>query len=255
MEEQKTRSFAGAADRRALRFHVSNAASEPNRSDNHPAPALNLFSESSVCSTEISPNCLNLTNRVNILLVHSHERRWERLCKPSSYEMNDTKAEQLEELYRSESARLERIAVRKVGYGTGADVVQDTFVRLWGKALEQIVLTPAYLSRCVRNAAIDQLRSDKRSARLPELITEEQYAAPIPTPQQIIVAVDGLRHIDRVINQLPVRTRHIFVLNRLHDCTYDEIAVTLGISYSTVEREIAKALLACRAALDAVASD
>lgn len=170
-------------------------------------------------------------------------------------DMSDTKAEQLEQLYRSESARMERIAVRKVGHVNGADVVQDTFARLWSKALEQVVLTPAYLSRCVRNAAIDQLRSDRRLARLPELITEEQYAAPVPTPQQITLAVDGLRHIDRVIHQLPDRTRHIFALSRLHDCTYDEIATALGVSYSTVEREIAKALLACRAALDEAASD
>lgn len=169
--------------------------------------------------------------------------------------MNDIKAEQLEQLYRSESARLERIAIRKVGHGSGADVVQDTFARLWAKALEQIVLTPAYLSRCVCNAAIDQLRSDKRSARLPQLITEEQYIAPAPTPQQIIIAIDALRHVDRVIGQLPERTRHIFVLNRTHDCTYDEIATALGISYSTVEREIAKALLACRAALDDTVPD
>jgi len=169
--------------------------------------------------------------------------------------MSDTKAKQLEEFYRSERSRLERIAIRKVGHGTGADVVQDTFARLWGKALEQIILTPAYLSRCVRNAAIDQLRSDRRMARLPEFITEEQYAAPVPTPQQIVVAVDGLRHVDQVINALPERTRHIFVLNRLHDCTYDEIAATLGISYSTVEREIAKALMACRLAIEDVVPD
>lgn len=174
---------------------------------------------------------------------------------PSGHDMNETKSERLEELYRSESARMERIAARKVGHASGADVVQDTFTRLWGKALEQIVLTPAYLTRCVRNAAIDQLRSDKRLARLPELITEEQYASPMPTPLQITLAVDGLRHVDRAINQLPERTRHVFALNRLHDCTYDEIAAALGISYSTVEREIAKALLACRAALDDAVPD
>lgn len=169
--------------------------------------------------------------------------------------MSDTKAEQLEEIYRSERSRLERMAVRKVGHGAGADVVQDTFARLWGKALEQIVLTPAYLSRCVRNAAIDQIRSDRRMARLPDLITAEQYAAPVSTPQQIVVALDGLRHVDRVINELPERTRHIFVLNRLHDCTYDEIAFTLGISYSTVERELAKALMACRSVIEDVATN
>lgn len=169
--------------------------------------------------------------------------------------MNDTKTQKLEQLYRSERSRLERIAARRVGHGTGDDVVHDTFARLWDKAVEHIVLTPAYLSRCVRNAAIDQMRSNKRLARLPDLVTEEQYAAPVPTPQQIVIAVDELRHIDQVINNLPDRTRQIFILNRMHDCTYDEIAVALGISYSTVEREIAKALLACRSTIKGDTSD
>ena len=169
--------------------------------------------------------------------------------------MSDSKTQKFERLYRSERSRLERIASRRVGHGAGDDVVQDTFARLWDKALEQIVLTPAYLSRCVRNAAIDQTRADKRRSRLPELITEEQYAAPVPTPQQIVIAVDGIRHIDRAISELPDRTRQIFILNRMHDCTYDEIAVALGISYSTVEREIAKALLACRSPIKAAPSD
>jgi RNA polymerase sigma-70 factor (ECF subfamily) len=45
---------------------------------------------------------------------------------------------------------------------------------------------------------------------------------------------------------LPERTRQIFLLNRVHACSYDEIAAAFGLSYSTVEREIARALLACR---------
>lgn len=166
------------------------------------------------------------------------------------HDMSDAKAEKIERLYRSERSRLERLAARKVGQGAGDDVVQDTFTRLLDKAIEHIVLTPAYVSRCVRNAAIDQLRSDRRRNRLPDLITEEQYAPPVPTPQQIVVASDGIRQIDQAINSLPERTRQIFILNRMHDCTYDEIAVVMGISYSTVEREIAKALLACRIAAE-----
>lgn len=164
--------------------------------------------------------------------------------------MSDAKAEKLEKLYRSERTRLERVAARRVGAATGADVVQDTFTRLWDKAVEHIVLTPVYLNRCVRNASIDQLRRDRRIAQLPHLITEEQYAAPVPTPQQIVTASDGLRQIDRIIHGLPERTRHVFLLNRVHGCTYEEIAAALGISSSTVEREIAKALMAFRSGQD-----
>ena len=82
------------------------------------------------------------------------------------------------------------------------------------------------------------------------MLTEEQYAAPVATPEQIVIAINDVRQIDGAIRSLPERARHIFLLNRIHGCSYDEIAGALNISYSTVERDIAKALLSCKNATE-----
>jgi len=161
-------------------------------------------------------------------------------------EIVTSRSNEIERLYNSERLRLERMVTRKVGPSQASDVVQDVFARIWEKVKEHGVLTPSYLSRCASNSAIDRLRVEKRHQTLAEKITADQYAAPVATPLQIVEAKDGIRHLDATIRLLPERTRHIFLLNRVHGCTYQEIAATMGLSYIMVEREMAKALIACR---------
>ncbi len=158
-------------------------------------------------------------------------------------------SEEIEDIYRSEHKRLERLASRKVGPSTAADVVHDVFARIWEKAKDQIAPSPPYLSRCTQNAAIDQLRVEKRFRAYQQNLTEEQYAQPVATPLEITAARDDLRRLDVTIRALPERTRHIFLLNRVHGFTYEEISEGLGYSRSMVERDMAKALLACTEAV------
>lgn len=157
-----------------------------------------------------------------------------------------TKQSEIESLYASERGRLERLAGRKVGRSNAADVVQDVFAAVWSRAMEHITLTPAYLSRATQYMAISQFRAEQRHERLLGGLREEQYAPPVIQPDQIVAARQEVRQLQTAIAGLPERTRQVFLLNRLHNCTYDEIAFALNISYSTVEREIARALLACK---------
>ncbi|MGE7469317.1 RNA polymerase sigma factor [Bosea sp. NPDC003192] len=155
----------------------------------------------------------------------------------------------IESLYMLEQHRLERLAARRVGASNAADVVQDVFITLWTRAREQIGCSSAYLTRATHYTAISHLRAARRRASLPLRLTEEQYVAPVVLPDQAVAARQDLARLDDAIAALPERTRQVFLLNRLHACSYEEIASALGLSYSTVEREIARALLACRDAL------
>ncbi len=157
-----------------------------------------------------------------------------------------TKQHEFEALYASERFRLEKLASRRIDRSNAADVVQDVFTVLWARAKGHASLTPAYLSRATQFTAISHFRAEQRRQRLTKGLTEEQYTQPVIPPDQIVGARQELRYLQAAICNLPKRTRQIFMLNRFHACTYDEIAVALDISYSTVEREIAKALLACR---------
>ena len=160
------------------------------------------------------------------------------------------RTEEIENLFTAERRRLERMVIRKVGPYHAADVVQDAFARVWERAREHVVLSPSYLSRCVSNAAIDHLRVEKRHRTLADKITADQYAPPVATPQQIVEAKYDIRQVNSLIRLLPQRTRHVFLLNRVHGCTYEEIAAAMGLSYIMVEREMAKALRVCRAGLE-----
>ncbi|MGU3493336.1 RNA polymerase sigma factor [Xanthobacteraceae bacterium A53D] len=154
----------------------------------------------------------------------------------------------IESLYISEYRRLERIAARRVGASSAADVVQEVFAALWARTGGG-TYSPAYLSGATKFAAVDHYRAERRRNLFLRTITEEQYATPAPLPDQTLAARQDLAALMQALALLPDRTRQVFLLNRMHHCTYDEIAEALGLSYSTVEREIARAIMSLRAAL------
>ena len=156
------------------------------------------------------------------------------------------KGKDLAALYLSERKRLERQIDRKVGCrSTASDLVQDIFLRLWEKAIEWKGDSAAYLSRCARNAAIDHLRAEKiREAYLQGEQPELFYEPPL-SPQEILSAEQNIRHIEEVLAFLPEKTRHIFLLNRVHGRSFSEIAAVMGISSRAVAKHMARAVSAC----------
>ncbi|SDX34691.1 RNA polymerase sigma factor [Celeribacter indicus] len=172
--------------------------------------------------------------------IPGRRRRWWAIL------MKRLKAQKLEDLYRAEHGRLERIAMRRVGPAGAADVVQDVFAAIWSKTHDQVKLTPAYLAQATKYTAISHFRSRTRRDAFFRGITEEQYAPTPILPEQIASDRQELRRLEEAIRALPLRTRQVFLLNRLHGCTYREIGIGLGISTSTVEREMARAIMACR---------
>lgn len=159
------------------------------------------------------------------------------------------KTDEFAALYVSEHHRLERQICRRVGCrATAADLVHDIFLRLWEKATEQTGNGAAYLSRCARNAAIDHVRSEQRRGDFLDRILPEQYAASPASPLDQICARQTIRDMDEALSLLPKKTRHIFILNRIHGRSFTEIAMALGISQRAVAKHMAKALAACQQA-------
>ncbi len=155
--------------------------------------------------------------------------------------------QEFERLYSAEQRRLQCLAARKVGPTHAADVVQDVFMALWSRARGESHYSSAYLANATKFAAISLHRSERRRSLFLQKITEEQYAAPPAPPDQVVAARQDIRRLMEVLSALPARTRQVFLLNRMHHCTYDEIAEALGVSYSTVERDIARTIMALKA--------
>jgi len=154
-------------------------------------------------------------------------------------------------LYASENGRLRRKLARMIGDPVmAADLVHDVFLRLWKRDQGVDGSAAAYLTRSAHNAAIDYIRSERIRVSFVTGTVPEQHATGVPLPSASVEARDDLRRIDEVIRQLPERTRHVFLLYRVHGHTYAEIAGALDIAIGSVEKHLTRALRQIRSALD-----
>jgi RNA polymerase sigma factor (sigma-70 family) len=146
--------------------------------------------------------------------------------------------------------RMHRHVERRVGCpATAADLVQDLFLRLWRRPPQVTELTGGYLLRSARNIAVDHQRA--YGARHPVgLHLADDLPEPGPTPEAALAGAEQAARIRTALKALPARVRQTFLLNRARGLTYAEIARLQGVSLSTVEKDMMRALTACRAAVD-----
>jgi RNA polymerase sigma-70 factor (ECF subfamily) len=106
----------------------------------------------------------------------------------------------------------------------------------------------AFLNRIVRNLLID--RSRRKSARAPHVELAEGDAA-VPPGQSDAIEVEQMRERYReAVSELPERMREVFILHRVHELGYREIAARLDISVRTVDWDIAQAFVRISRGLD-----
>ena len=125
------------------------------------------------------------------------------------------------------------------------DVVQDLFVKLWENRHTQTVENPsAYLTTALKHAIINIFRSR---------IVKEKYAVHLQSSQHVeyntehqVALNDLISSVHRQVQELPEKTREIFVLNRLEFKSAREISSQLHISERTVEYHISHALKTLR---------
>ena len=127
---------------------------------------------------------------------------------------------------------------------TAADLLQETFVRLAQQpANAGLSNVRAYLYRIARNLVIDHFRRDERRLTLPlpldQLADLPDAAVPVDRDFEARQTLAALRE---AIAELPRRTREVFELNRIEGLTYAEVAQRLGVSNSSVQKHLARAL-------------
>jgi RNA polymerase sigma-70 factor (ECF subfamily) len=153
-------------------------------------------------------------------------------------------AHTLEALYRGHGARLVRFVRTRVGGDRALDLVHQLFCRLAGQgspATDRIESPEAYL----RSAARNLVRDDQRAAgrRCVHLhLCDESVALAAPDPIAALEARDLLNRLEQVLLALPVRTREIFLANRLDGYSYAQIAARTGLSVKTVEKHMSRAI-------------
>lgn len=125
-----------------------------------------------------------------------------------------------------------------------ADLAQDTFLRLLQRRIGELAEPRAYLRTVARGLVIDLWRRRDIERAWLETIAQlpEQQA---PSPETGLLIIESLIAIDSLLGELPAAVREAFLLAQLDGMTCPAIAQRLGVSLSTVERYIAKALRHC----------
>lgn len=128
------------------------------------------------------------------------------------------------------------------------DIVQDVFFKLWEKKLKIQIDTSlsAYLKRMVFNESISFLRKNKELLEFSDEINQNQFSdePDYRLNQQELQAV-----IKEAIKKLPPKCKTVFLLSRMEELSYKEIAEHLGLSVKTVENQMGKALKLLRHSL------
>ncbi len=130
------------------------------------------------------------------------------------------------------------------------DIVQEVFIDFWKKHTEGIVAlkTERYLVRAIKYKCIDHMR--KQTVHRNYVNATAQSSASKPFHEtEAGPEVDLQQAIQLAIDQLPPKTKEVFVLSKINKLSYREIALKMSISEKTVENQMARAFRQLRSTL------
>ncbi len=133
------------------------------------------------------------------------------------------------------------------------DIVQEAYLRLLessrrGRAPRSPV---GYLLVIARNLVAEAGRRSAREERRGRAlqVLNAQLDPASPSPEELAFVEQSRQRLTQALRALPVRARRVFLLHRYRALRHIEIAVRLGVTVRTVERDIACALSRLKDAL------
>ncbi len=145
------------------------------------------------------------------------------------------------------SQHLYRIAFSITGNKeTSEEIVSDVFFEIWQnrKDLLKIDNILIYLRKLTYNKTISRKRHDDiiEYADTPSEEIPEAYHIPVVAADEEIISREEVDEINRAIDELPPKCRHVFTLAKLERVSYEEISQLLGISVSTINFHVKTAV-------------
>jgi RNA polymerase sigma-70 factor (ECF subfamily) len=154
----------------------------------------------------------------------------------------------LNELYSSQRGRLRRFFKRRVGSNEADDLVHEAFARYAARtdqSPDPVAEPEAYLQTVATNLLRNRAKLAVRRAASHHHAFEED-CVPGADPTSLLEQRDALRRVDAAISRLRPRTREVFMLKRVEELTYLQIAERMGMSVKGVKKQMAKALYELR---------
>lgn len=135
-------------------------------------------------------------------------------------------------------------------YAIAEDLLQETFLKVWKtrSALDETRSIKNYLYTIADNLTLNHFRHAKVVSHYKGQIDSKMFSI-VDNPQFILEEKEWHLALMRAIEDLPEKTRIIFLMSRMEDLTYEEIAGRLSLSIKTVESHMTKALKLLRKTL------
>jgi RNA polymerase sigma factor (sigma-70 family) len=165
-------------------------------------------------------------------------------CEPLASFSND-RARWLANAILPHEPALRRWLARKNIRGIEVDdLIQDTYAILAGmESVANIQNPKAYAYQTANSLVLIYLRR-ARVVSIQAVANIETIAGTdsSPSPEQVVADREELEKISDALEQLPARCREVFILRKIQGLSQREVAVRLGISEGTVEKQVHKGL-------------
>lgn len=129
------------------------------------------------------------------------------------------------------------------------DLVQDIYLKIATRPVEEIGNPAAYLYRLGSNLMLDRIKQQRRSARRDAdwraSETDEAGGEDIASEPRADDAADARQRLERIIetvNTMAPAAREAFRLHKLEGLSHAETAAAMGVSRSSVEKYIMSSL-------------
>lgn len=124
------------------------------------------------------------------------------------------------------------------------DLVQEVFLRLVRRGgIGGVEKVSSFIFEIAANVSHDRYR--RRRARRHDdhqAFDPDMHGGVAVAPDHILIDRERLGEVTRILNEMPERTREVFMLRRLEGMRYNDVADRIGVSVSTVEKEMQRAV-------------
>lgn len=124
------------------------------------------------------------------------------------------------------------------------DLVQEVVLRILARRCSEDIQNPqAYAFRAAANVLRDRARRESvRKTEHYHLIHDMDLRVEHRTPERVFLAKEKVLKVAEALQELPDKTRVIFMLKRFEGLSHAEIASRVGLSPSGIEKQVAKAV-------------
>lgn len=132
------------------------------------------------------------------------------------------------------------IQARKISAEDAADLTQECFIRLW-KNCKKVSQEGAssYLFKLAQNISIDHFRKEKVKLKYTSQLNVHKERE---DGQYILEMREFKERLEKAIDGMSEASRVVFVMHRMENYSYKEIASQLDIGVKAVEKRMHKAL-------------